>query len=83
MGKIDGVEFTGGTYAGYNLEIGSGEFISGFEDGLIGAAIGETRDVTATFPDPYKQNPELAGKRRLFTVTVNSIKEDGLPRYYR
>ncbi len=79
VGKVDGVEFTGGTYAGYNLEIGSGEFISGFEDGLIGAAIGETREVTATFPDPYKQNPELAGKEAVFTVTVNSIKETVYP----
>lgn len=75
VGKINGIAFDGGTAEGYDLTIGSGTFIDGFESGLIGAAIGETRDVTTTFPDPYKNNPDLAGKEAIFTVTVNSITE--------
>jgi len=77
-GKIDGVAFEGGTDKGYDLEIGSGSFIDGFEDGLIGAEIGETRDVTVTFPESYP-NAEVAGKEAVFTVTVNSIHTESLP----
>lgn len=73
VGKIDGVAFDGGTAQGQELIIGSGMFIEGFEDGMIGMAIGETRDVEATFPDPYTNNPDLAGKVAVFTVTLNSI----------
>lgn len=73
-GKLDGVAFEGGTAEGYDLTIGSGQFISGFEDGCIGMEIGETRDVEATFPDPYHSD-ELAGKTAIFTVTLNGIKE--------
>lgn len=74
-GKLDGVAFDGGTAQGYDLEIGSGTFIDGFEDGLIGAAIGETRDVKATFPNSYQNNPDLAGKTAVFTCKINSIKK--------
>ena len=77
-GKIDGVAFDGGTAQGYDLEIGSGSFIPGFEDGLIGAAIGETRDVTVTFPESYPSE-EVAGKEAVFTVTVNSIHTETIP----
>lgn len=77
-GYVDGVAFEGGE-GSYDLTIGSGAFIDGFEDGLIGAELGETRDVTATFPDPYKNNPDLAGKEATFTVTVNKITENILP----
>ncbi len=73
-GKIDGETFDGGTAAGYDLVIGSGSFIAGFEDGLIGAALGETRDLDISFPDPYPNNTELSGKSVTFTVTVNAIK---------
>ncbi len=72
-GKIDGVAFDGGTAQGQELTIGSGMFIDGFEDGMIGMEIGETRDVETTFPDPYANNPDLAGKVAIFTVTLNSI----------
>ena len=73
VGKIDGVAFDGGTAEGYDLEIGSGSFIDGFEDGLIGAEVGETRDVQTTFPEDYR-SAEVAGKDAVFTVTVNSIQ---------
>ena len=77
-GKIDGVAFDGGTAQGYDLTIGSGTFIDGFEDGLIGAETGETVDVNVTFPENY-QGEEVAGKDAVFTVTVNSISVQTLP----
>ena len=57
---------------GYDLVIGSGSFISGFEDGLVGAKVGETRDLNLKFPDDYGST-DLAGKDVIFTVTVNKI----------
>lgn len=71
-GKLDGVAFDGGTAKGYDLEIGSGTFIDGFEEGLIGVAIGDTVDLELTFPENYTE--ELAGKDVVFTVTVNSVQ---------
>ncbi|MBQ8592011.1 MAG: trigger factor [Lachnospiraceae bacterium] len=71
-GKRDGVAFEGGTAEGYDLTIGSGSFIPGFEDGLIGAKIGETRDIPLTFPEDYHAE-ELAGAEVVFTVTVNYV----------
>ena len=71
-GKKDGVAFDGGTAEGYDLEIGSGTFIEGFEDGLIGVAIGDTVDLNLTFPEEYG-NEELAGQDVVFTVTVNYV----------
>ena len=71
-GKKDGVAFEGGTAQGYNLTIGSGSFIDGFEDGLIGVNVGETVDLNLTFPENYAKE-ELAGQAVVFTVTVNSI----------
>lgn len=77
VGKIDGKAFDGGSCTkesrpeGYDLEIGSNSFIPGFEDGLIGKKIGKTYDVNATFPEQYSQNQELAGKKAVFTVTIN------------
>lgn len=79
VGKVDGVAFEGGTAQGQELVIGSGMFIEGFEDGMIGMEIGETRDVEATFPDPYTNNPDLAGKVAVFTVTLNSISITEIP----
>lgn len=81
VGYMDGEAFSGGEGSGYDLEIGSGSFIPGFEDGLIGAETGETRDVTATFPEPYENNPDFSGKEAVFTVTVNSIKAYDLPEF--
>lgn len=72
-GKVDGTAFDGGSAEGYDLTIGSGSFIDGFEDQLIGFKTGETKDITVTFPEDYG-NEELNGKDAVFTVTVNSIK---------
>lgn len=72
-GKIDGVAFSGGTAQGYDLTIGSGTFIDDFEEELIGAAIGETRDVTAKFPENYG-NESVNGKEAVFTCKINYIK---------
>lgn len=80
-GYRDGVAFEGGTDTGYDLEIGGGRFIAGFEDGLIGAKKGEKRDLNLTFPDPYPNNPDLAGKEVVFKVTVNEIKAYSTPKY--
>ena len=73
-GKKDGVAFEGGTAQGTNLIIGSGSFIDGFEDGLIGVMPGETVDLNLTFPE-YYGNEELAGQDVVFTVKVNFIAE--------
>lgn len=78
-GTMDGVAFSGGSAKGYDLEIGSGTFIDGFEDGLIGANVGDTLDVTVTFPEDYPNNQSLAGKPAVFRVTVNSISKNVLP----
>ena len=73
VGRIDGEEFEGGSDEGALLKIGSGQFIEGFEDGLIGASKGETRVLALTFPQNYTE--DLAGKAVEFTVTVNTINE--------
>lgn len=73
-GKKDGVAFAGGAGQGYPLEIGSGGFIPGFEDGLIGVMPGETVDLDLSFPEVYRNNPDLAGQAVVFTVTVNNIR---------
>ena len=72
-GKKDGVAFEGGTSEGYDLTIGSGTFIAGFEDGLIGVNIGDTVDLNLTFPENYGSE-ELAGAAVVFTVKVNYVK---------
>lgn len=73
VGKLNGVAFDGGTASNYELEIGSGSFIDGFGDGLIGVKKGDTVDLNLTFPESY-QSTELAGKDVVFTVTVNGVK---------
>lgn len=78
-GLKDGVAFAGGTAAGQNLVIGSGSFIPGFEEGLIGATVGDKIDLDITFPEVYQQSPELAGQPVVFKVTVNAIKEIVIP----
>lgn len=77
-GKIDGVPFDGGKDAGHDLKIGSGSFIPGFEDQVIGMKTGETKDITVTFPEDYHAE-ELKGKEAVFTVTVNKISAAELP----
>jgi len=74
VGKIDGVEFEGGKAEGFELVIGSGQFIPGFEDQMLKMKIDETKDITVTFPEEY-QSTELAGKEAVFTVTLHNIKE--------
>ena len=71
-GKKDDVAFEGGSYEGYDLTIGSGTFIPGFEDGLIGAEIGSTVELPLTFPEEYG-NTDLAGQDVVFTVTINYV----------
>ena len=66
------VAFEGGTAAGYDLELGSGSFIDGFEDGIVGMEIGEERDLNLKFPEKY-HNAELAGKEVVFKVKLNSL----------
>lgn len=73
VGKIDGEEFTGGS-GSYDLVIGSGAFIEGFEEGLIGAKKGETKDLELKFPEDYPAE-DVAGKDVVFTVTVNKISD--------
>lgn len=79
VGVVDGVEFDGGAAEGADLTIGSGQFIDGFEDGLIGHEIGEEVAVEVVFPDPYENNPDLAGKPATFNVTINSISVKNTP----
>ncbi|MCR4616903.1 MAG: trigger factor [Lachnospiraceae bacterium] len=77
-GFVDGVAFEGGKGEDYPLTIGSGAFIPGFEDALIGAEIGKETDVNVTFPENY-QADELAGKPAVFKCTVKSISVKELP----
>ncbi len=72
-GSIDGVPFDGGKGEDFSLTLGSGTFIPGFEDGLVGAKAGESRDVKVTFPGEYHA-PEMAGKDAVFKVTVKDVK---------
>lgn len=72
-GKIDGVAFDGGTAQGTDLTIGSGQFIPGFEDGVIGMKVGDSKDIKVTFPKDYG-SADLAGKEAVFTVKLNAIK---------
>lgn len=85
-GTVDGVAFTGGTYQGYDLTLGSGSFIDGFEDQIIGHNVGDTFDVNVTFPDGYDDSTDsegntivLSGKAAVFSVTLNSISESVTP----
>lgn len=70
-GYMDDEAFENGSDEDFVLEIGSNTFIDGFEEGLIGKTIGETVDINVTFPDPYNNNPDLAGKPAVFKVTIN------------
>ena len=74
VGKKDGVAFDGGTAQGYDLTLGSGTFIDGFESGLIGVKKGDKVELNLTFPEEYG-NADLAGQAVVFEVTVNEVKE--------
>ena len=77
-GFVDGEAFDGGKGENYSLELGSGSFIPGFEDQLIGKKSGESLDVTVTFPEDY-QAEDLAGKEAVFKVTVHEVKAKEVP----
>ena len=78
VGTVDGVKFEGGEAEGFDLTLGSGQFIPGFEDQVVGMNIGETKDVNVTFPENY-QAEALAGKPAVFAVKVNAIQGKELP----
>lgn len=78
LGKVDGKAFKGGEAKDYPLQIGSGQFIPGFEDQLIGTKVGEEKDVKVKFPADYHEK-ELAGKDAVFSCMINSIKIQELP----
>ena len=77
-GKIDGAEFEGGSSTDYPLVIGSGSFIEGFEDSIVGHNIGDTFDWNGKFPDDYS-NADYAGKDVTFTITVKGIGVEEVP----
>lgn len=78
VGTVDGVEFDGGKGDNFSLELGSGQFIPGFEDQLVGHAAGETVGVNVTFPEDY-QATDLAGKDAKFVTTIHEVKEKEVP----
>ena len=78
MGTVDGVAFEGGTAENQTLTLGSGQFIPGFEEQMVGMNIGEEKDLNVTFPTEYHAK-ELAGKEAVFHVKVNGITETQLP----
>ena len=78
VGSVDGVEFDGGKGENYSLELGSGSFIPGFEDQLVGAKAEDVVNVNVTFPEEY-QAADLAGMDALFVVTVHEVKAKEVP----
>ena len=78
VGSVDGVEFDGGKGENFSLELGSGQFIPGFEDQLVGAKAGETVEVNVTFPADY-QAADLAGQDAKFVTTVHEVKAKEVP----
>ena len=78
QGLLDGTPFEGGTAQGHELVLGSGAFIPGFEDQVVGMKIGEEKDINVTFPENYHAE-ELAGKPVVFKVKLNSLREKEMP----
>ena len=78
VGSVDSVEFDGGKGDNFSLGLGSGQFIPGFEDQLVGHSAGETVDVVVTFPEDY-QAADLAGKEAKFVTTIHEVKEKEVP----
>ncbi|MBE5750898.1 MAG: trigger factor [Clostridiales bacterium] len=78
VGTVDGVKFDGGEAEGFDLTLGSGQFIPGFEDQVIGMNIGESKDVNVTFPENY-QAENLKGKAAVFAVKLNSLQGKEMP----
>ena len=80
VGSVDGVEFDGGKGENHSLELGSGQFIPGFEDQLVGAKAGDEVEVKVTFPEDY-QAADLAGKAAVFVTKVNEVKAKEVPAF--
>lgn len=78
VGSVDGVEFPGGKAENYELKIGSGQFIPGFEDQMVGMVAGTEKDITVTFPENYGEK-SLAGKEAVFHITLHEVKAEKTP----
>lgn len=78
-GRINGKTFDGGTAKGSSVELGSGSMIDGFEDGIIGMNVGDTKKLNLRFPEKYPNNAKLSGKKVVFTIKLNSITKNYTP----
>ena len=78
VGSVDGVEFPGGKAENYELKIGSGQFIPGFEDQMVGMVANTEKDITVTFPENYGEK-SLAGKEAVFHITLHEVKAEKTP----
>lgn len=81
VGYLDGEEFEGGSASDFDVTIGSGQMLDGFESGLVGVKPGETVTLHLVYPDPYPLDTTLSGKSVQFVVTVNTVNEQILPEY--
>ncbi len=79
VGKMDGKTFEGGSAEGYELTIGSGSMIDGFESGIVGASLNKKITINIKFPDPYPNNEDLSGKPVSFDITVKSGTRQAIP----
>jgi trigger factor len=75
VGTMDGEAFQGGTAKDQEFTLGQASFIDGFQEGVVGMKAGESKDLNLTFPDPYENNPDFAGKPAVFTITLNAVKK--------
>lgn len=73
VGRVDESEFEGGSAENFTLEVGAGQFLTGFDEGIVGHSVGETFEWSGILPENYANNPELSGRDVIYTVTVNSI----------
>ncbi len=80
VGKMDGEAFDNGSATDQTITLGASGFIDGFDDGVIGMKVGETKDIDVTFPEDYASAPDLAGKPAVFTVTLNYISKTVTPK---
>ena len=78
-GSVDGEIFDGGTAEGQDLDLANSTFIDGFAEQIVGHKLGEEFDIEVTFPDPYQNNPDLAGKAAIFHIKVNSVTAVTIP----
>lgn len=80
-GSIDGEAFTGGHGAGYDLTLGSGRMIPGFEEQIVGHEVGEEFDINVTFPEEYPNDPSLQNVEAVFRIKINSVSTKIMPEY--